>query len=238
MATEQTNERPQDSSFELGRLGRPFFFPIGIPLLIEVEGVTVRMKSTSIGYFADHYLIMKYPAAPMSLSTVLTKGRKITVRYLDNGSVFAFQSGLIAAIASLSVLFVSYPSRLVRHSLRSARRLDCFLPATIVRDSQAPTDAPLGEGVIVDISGTGCGFTAGGSPDGEGLARLSIGDTVILAFKLPGAEEDVRMASVVKRMQQDAEKTNIGLQFNEVEESLKVRITEFVSTLEKFTWET
>lgn len=234
MAAEHVVETPRQVSYDLGRLGRPFFFPVGTPLLVEVEGITLRMKSTSIGYFPDSYLIIKYPAAPMSLSMALTKGKKITVRYLDNGSIFAFQSDLIAALESLNALFISYPTRIVRHSLRNARRIDCFLPAMLGRGE---TNPPLGEGVIVDISGTGCGFTVGGPSEDHAFGRLGIGEAVVVVFKLPGAEEDVRMAATVKRVQQDTEKTTVGLQFDEAEESLKLRLAEFVSTLEKFTWE-
>jgi c-di-GMP-binding flagellar brake protein YcgR len=231
MSAEQAAES-RNVSYELGR-GKSFLFPVSAPLLVEVEGVTLRMKSMSIGVFPDHYLIIKYPVAPMSLSMALAKGKKITVRYLDNGSVFAFQSDLIAALESLNVLFISYPLRLVRHDLRSARRIDCFLPATLGRTS----DSPLGEGVIVDISGTGCGFTAGGSSEEAKLGQINMGDQILLVFKLPGAEEDIRMAATVKRLQQDTEKTNIGLQFDEMEETLKIRLMEFVSTLAKLTWE-
>lgn len=228
-------QKLQNVAYDLGKLGKSFFFPVGNPLLIEIEGVTLRMKSTAIGYSADSYLIIRYPVASMSISSALVKGRKITVRYIDNGNVFAFQSDLILALENVSALFISYPLRIVRHSLRSARRIDCFLPATLSRSTAA--DAPLGDGVIIDISGTGCGVTVGGSAEEDAFGHLRIDEMVVIVFKLPGTEDDIRLEATVKRIQRDSEKTVVGLQFGEIEEELKARLLEFVSTLEKFVWD-
>lgn len=208
-----------------------FFFPVGVPLNVEIEGVSIRMKSTSIGYLADSYLIIRYPLASMSISGLLVKGKKITVRYIHGGSVFAFQSEMIFAHEPTKALFISYPLRLAQHSLRSAKRIDCWLPATLSRDAQTP---PLGEGVIVDMSVSGCGFTA--SSDGT-LTRLEIGAGVSLQVKLPGTGDLMRLTATVRRIQQDHEKTLLGLHFDEMTEDLKTKFLELISTFERFTWD-
>ncbi len=140
MADELADEKVERISFELGKLGRPFFFPIGIPLHVETEGVSIRTKSTSIGYFSDKYLVIKYPIASVSTATMLKEGSRITVRYLDKGTVFAFQSDVIGIVSKPDVLFISYPQRIEQHSLRSAGRVDCHLPCRIVSPNATPSD--------------------------------------------------------------------------------------------------
>ena len=223
-------------SYELNRLGKSFFFPVGIPVQLEIEGVTLRMKSFSVGYLPDAYLIVKYPYSPISISTMLTKGKKVNVRYIDKGVAFAFQSELIAVVEETpNLLLISYPRHIVRQSLRGARRIDCFLPATIFKqDPQDQAETPLGDGIIADISGTGCGFVVLAAREGEAMARLRLGDDVALLSKLPGTEDDIRLPATVKRVQRDSENTNIGLHFKDIEENQKAKLAEFISTLEKF----
>ena len=175
MADEVTEEKIEPISYDLARLGKPFFFPVGIPLQIEIEGVALLMKSTSIGYFSDRYLVIRYPIAPISVSTMLSKGSKITVRYVHKGTIFAFRSELIAVTyETVNALFISYPLRIEQRDLRRARRIGCHLPCRIMRRNPDPTpETPLGDGVIVNISGGGCGLT-GSDLNSEALARLGM----------------------------------------------------------------
>ncbi len=213
-----------------------FFFPVGVPLQIEIEGVTLRMRSTSAGYVANGYLIIRYPLTSISISTVLVKGRKITVRYIDHGTVFAFQSELIAVVdQNPGLLLISYPSRIVQQSLRSAKRIECALPASVFGpDSESGAEVLLGNGVIVDISGTGCACTVGRTLGGEAVSRLRIEDAVVVAFKLPGTEEDIRLDATVKRTQRDADNTTVGLRFKQMDNGLSARLKDFVTAIESF----
>jgi len=240
MAKESEDSRAEGPSYELGKLGKPFFLPVGIPLQIEIEGVSFRMKSVSVGWLPDVCLIIKYPSTPMSITRMLFKGNKVTVRYIDAGSAFGFESELIAvADEPLGILYISYPVHIVRKSLRSSRRIECHLPAQVFRrEPETGEETPLGEGVIVDISRMGCGFTVPGESHDEALAGVRIGDTIVLGFPLPGTENDIALGGKVRRIERDAERTTAGIQFLEIEESLKEKIMSYISALEKFNWET
>ncbi len=239
MAMEPADTGAQGSSFELAKLSKPFFLPVGIPLQIAINGVSFRMKSVSVGCLPDNCLIIRHPSAPMSISRMLFKGNKVTVRYIDGGNAFGFESELIAvADEPARILFISYPLHIVRKSLRSSRRIECYLPAQAFRrDPETSEETPLGEGVIVDISRTGCGFTMPGESQDEALARVGLNDTVVLRFQLPGTEEKIALGGKVTRIQRDAERTNTGIHFHEMEENLKETIMGYISTLEKFDWE-
>ncbi len=237
MAKEFMDGKVEQIAYELGRLGRPFFFPVGIPLQIEIEGASLRMNSVSLGYSPGSYLIIKYPTAPISISTVLSKGKKITVRYVCDGNVFAFESELITvAYETVNALFISYPVRIASQGLRDTRRTPCYLRSKLIqRNSDHAPETPLCEGVIVDISATGCAFTrAGGDPPINALAHLHIGDAIVVLLELPGTEGYSRILGHVKRMQRDTEQTSIGIKFEAMEETLKTQLVDFIGILEKF----
>ncbi len=226
--------RDDVASYELGDLRTPFSFPVGIPLQIEIEGVALRMASTSVGYLADKYLVIQYPPASMSISGRLSKRNRIVVRYLSGGTVFGFESELLAVVhENVNALFLSYPRDIARKVLRRSRRLGCHLPAKILcRGSDTSESEPVGEGVIVDISRIGCGLTAIGGPQGKALMDIRMGETVILNFPLPGMAGDVAIQGEVKRIEQEKERTKIGIGF-EKEETLNAQLQDYISVLEE-----
>ena len=131
---------------DIGMLSMPFSFPVGIPLQIEIEGISFKMASTSIGYLADRYLVIKYPHHFDIYFENVLQGDKIGVRYLDRGTVFGFESELIADAQNLSALFISYPLRIVRKDLRRSRRMGCYLPAKVLRHNQdSGENEPFGD---------------------------------------------------------------------------------------------
>lgn len=230
MASEFADDRVLS---DIGMLSMPFSFPVGIPLQIEIEGISFKMASTSIGYLADRYLVIKYPTTSISISRMLFKGNKIGVRYLDRGTVFGFESELIADAQNLSALFISYPLRIVRKDLRRSRRMGCYLPAKVLRHNQdSGENEPFGDGVIVDISRTGCGLTALRGSNSDVFVGVQVGDTVILNFQLPGTDDDTAINGKVKSVQRDTEKTKVGIAF-ETEENLDTKVIEYVAALEE-----
>jgi c-di-GMP-binding flagellar brake protein YcgR len=238
MTKESTDDSAQAFSHELGKLGRSFFLPVGIPLQIEIEGVSFRMKSVSVGWLADTCLVITYPFTPMSISRMLYKGNKITVRYVDGGNAFGFESELLAvADEPAKLLYIAYPTHIIRKSLRSSRRMECHLPAQVfLRDPETGEETPLGEAVIVDISRTGCGFAMAGESRDEAVTGVRIGDIVVLRFPLPGTENTIALSGKAKRIQRDAERTNAGIHFDEIEENFREKIMAYISDLEKFDW--
>jgi hypothetical protein len=50
-------------------------------------------------------------------------------------------------------------------------------------------------------------------------------------------ENRIELSGNIKNIQRDSQKISMGIQFNDIDEERKMRITEYVSTLEKFSWE-
>jgi c-di-GMP-binding flagellar brake protein YcgR len=239
MAEENASLDELISLYDLRKSGKPFFFPAGLQIQVEISGVSIKMSSISVGYLADNYLIIKYPSTGAfgSIASKLFKGNKVTVRYISNGSVFGFQSELLGTTSvPARLLFIACPSVIARHNLRSNRRFECYLPADLNVDRVKGGDV-VQEGIITDISSTGCSFNmVKGSPE-QSLPDVRLTDTIVLRSQLPGMENRIELSGNVKNMQRDSQGIRMGIMFNEIEEERKMRIIEYISTLEKFSWE-
>ena len=74
------------------------------------------------------------------------------------------------------------------------------------------------------------------SPD-RVLPDVRVNDAVILHLQLPGMENRIELSGNIRNIQRDSQKISMGIQFNDIDEERKMRITEYISTLEKFSWE-
>lgn len=223
----------------LTSLGKPFFLPVGIPLQLEITDVSVKMNSMSIGYIADKCLIIKYPNTGGfgPISNKLFKGNKITVRYINDGSVFGFQSDLLGvATDPVRVLFLGYPHLIARHSLRAAKRVGCCLPADLAIDHMKKEDfvsEAFNGGIVEDISELGCNYCMVRDFPDTPFPAVAVGDGVTLSLRLPGADEEVLLPGDVKRVDKDVRKVSVGIQFREISEEKKKGIRDYVCTVER-----
>ena len=53
MTEEQASHEDRMSPQDLRKSGKPFFFPVGTSLQVEIGGVSLKMGSVSVGYLAD-----------------------------------------------------------------------------------------------------------------------------------------------------------------------------------------
>jgi c-di-GMP-binding flagellar brake protein YcgR len=227
------------SLYDFGRSGRPFFFPVGLPVQIEISGVSIKMSSVSVGYLTDNCLIIKYPSTGAfgSIASRLFKGNKVTVRYISDGDVLGFQSELLATISEpVKLLFVAYPTLIARRSLRSSRRVECYLPADL-NVERAKNGDIVRDGIVTDISGMGCNLNMVKESPDRVLPDVRVNDSVVLHLQLPGMENRIDLSGNIRNIQRDSQKISMGIQFNDIDEEKKMRITDYISTLEKFSWE-
>ena len=222
------------------RLGRSFFLPVGTPLQIEINDVSVKMSSTAVGYVAETCLIIKHPSTGGfgPVSNKLFKGNKITVRYISNGSVFGFQSELLGvANDPVRLLFLRYPKLIARHSLRKSRRVGCYLPADLVINhvtEEAPVPETFRGGIVEDISELGCNYCMIKDFPDMPFPTIEVGETVTLSLLLPGTENEVQLRGSVRRIERDVRRIGVGIQFCDITEEMKRGIVEYISAVEKF----
>ena len=219
-------------------LGMSFFPPIGTALQIEIQDVSVKMSSMAVGYVAKKCLIITYPNTGTfgSVSNKLFKGNKVTVRYMNGGNVFGFQTELAGVINDpVRLLFLEFPTRIARHTLRSCKRVGCYLPADLIIERlQQGASLRVFSGIVEDISESGCSFCMVEDPPNALFPEIEVGDAVELSLRLPGPENDLRLSGDVRRVQQDTRRISVGIQFRDVTNEKKKIIVDYVSVLAKF----
>lgn len=244
-----TTVNSQDPICDLGEevldVGKSFVLPVGTPLQIEVEGVTPRLNSLSVGRLSGYYLIIKQPVTGFgSIAAKLFRGAKITVRYISGGDIFAFQSEVIGVTTeSPRLIFIAYPALVVRRSLRGSRRVLCYLPAELIKEQDRGRGIRVEiayRGIISDISLSGCGFDMmKGSPDDadEVLPEVAENEMVKLRIEFPGLENKIELSGEIRRAQRDGRRLNVGIKFRQAAEAVRSRIALYIQTIKKYSTE-
>lgn len=131
--------------------GRRLDIELGTLALLQVEGLHQRLKTTLVGMETDSYTIFKLPNISIGLKHVLFKGNSIVVHYHQHGSIFSYEARILGTTTDpVRLLFLSMPRVIEEQSLRSAKRVDCYIPCNI---NIFEEDCP---GTIVDLSTAGC----------------------------------------------------------------------------------
>lgn len=220
-------------------VGDSFILPVGSQLQITLDGVAVTLNSLSIGFYPGRYIILNHPynASLGQITHKLFKGNKITIRYLNSGNIFAFQSTIIGVTSEpFRLLFITYPTQIVRHNLRKDRRVECYLPAELLGRNKKEEDVISDlayNGIITDISISGCSFDILNIPSIQTMPYVRINGLITLRTQLPGIERTIDLFGEIRRMRQDSNKINIGILFH-VSGDVKKIIAEYVFAAEKF----
>lgn len=225
---------------EIIDVGKSFVLPVGSSLQIGLDGVTMTLNSMSAGFIPERYIIIVHPHKENlgPITNKLFKGNNITVRYLNSGNIFAFRSTIIGAINDpFKLVFIEYPTKLVRHSLRKDRRVQCYLPAELLNgnkmDENINSEMPY-SGIISDLNISGCSFDMIVVPGLKMLPYVRVDGAIALRMQMPGIENKLELFGVIKRMTRDSKKINIGILFQEVDAMTVNRIAEYIKTIEKF----
>ncbi|MBI5463219.1 MAG: flagellar brake protein [Gammaproteobacteria bacterium] len=124
---------------------------MGTPLFVEIDGIEGKLKSKLIGLEPGSYLVIATPHGPPGARSKFTPGNRVTLRYVNQGSVYGFETGILGDVRTpVNLLLIAYPRMIVEKSLRKAERFDCYIPCHI------EAAGITGDGTIVDISMAGC----------------------------------------------------------------------------------
>jgi hypothetical protein len=235
MTSEDRNQ--PSTTDEVLDVSESFVLPVGTPLQLEIEGIATRMQSVSIGWLPGNYIVIRQPSTGMgSIANKLFKGNTITVRYLSDGEVLAFQSQVVAANDFPRVIFIGYPTTVVRRSLRASRRFVCYLSAELeIQPDNPDLVADAYRAILTDISLLGCGLDVSKESNSKAkkLPYVTMNETVKIRMKFPRAEYLTEVRGEVRRTQRDERKLNIGIRFDESVERVKNEIAQYIETIEK-----
>jgi len=213
----------------IDNLGQRISVEIGTPVKIEVQDIELPLQSSIVGLEAEKYIIIKAPEPFKRIQHKLYPGNELIIRYISNGTVFAFQTKMIETITSpIPLLFINYPQIIQQHELRGQKRVNCQIPARIVSHDLENV------GCIIDMASSGCRCiiqTKKNSP----LIKFDLENELVLKCIFPGSKELVALPGIIKNVKRTAHEYDLGVYFSSdlPLESQKI-LTWFVATLEKF----
>ena len=76
------------------------YIDIGTKVYLEIEGVNFSVTSIFIGMLKDEFMIITLPKRYKSVKNKLFPANKMVVKYLYDGSVYAFQTTVIETITT------------------------------------------------------------------------------------------------------------------------------------------
>ena len=192
----------------------------GTELMLQVDGVYGHLKSELIGLRAGHYLIIRTPAGPPGFSSKLYRGNTIIVRYLAEGTACGFQTHIMTTITEPEPLtFIECPRLVQEKTLRSARRIDTYLPCKVAVQQQTT------EGNIIDLSRTGFRCMLPAHVHDRPL-RVHVGDPVVTAVHLEGTP--LRINGKVRNVHPFHASLQVGVHFDGLDKVTDGRIVEYL----------
>ena len=197
---------------------------VGQRVEIQVSGLNVpaRFQTDFIGAVKGRWFIVAMPDGKRygELRDNLHEGVPLIVRFVlenENGEICAFRTDIDFVVNHpTKMLFLDWPDKVESRVIRQGRRFDAFLPATINRlDENNETELSM-EGIILDVSETGCRIKHQVAMDEDGsLAKpdWENGQRVTLAAQQKG-NGTLNIGCIVRQTKLKGKECELGLQFN------------------------
>ena len=201
---------------------------IGTELQLEIKDVSSRFKSEMLGMEVNKYIIAKVPMiVDDSFGEKCSELDKpeVICRYLYEGSIFGFQSYLLnITLQQPRLLFIEYPEKVEKQSVREHERVSCMLPCKIKAESLVL------DGTVLDLSLSGTLVSVHDEKKGSTdlVEILSKAYMVDFLLQLPGEPKAFIIPAIRKVVRRDDEMLNIGLQFCNVGNEVSRKIECFI----------
>ncbi len=198
---------------------------IGSKLFVDIDGVDFTVNSIFVGMRVNEYMIITPPAKSANIKSKIYPGNAILVKYLYDGTVYAFQSAIIEFIVEpINIIAIQYP-RLVQHQeLRDTKRSPCVIPA---KAGTRTMDVPI---VVFDINKKGCRFKYQENRDKK--IRFHLNDAFTLHIKLPGISEEQSARVRVKNIQRQNNQVEIGVVYEAVQSMFLKRLADYLFSVD------
>lgn len=203
------------------------YIDIGTQVYLEIAGVNFSVTSVFIGMLKDEFMIVTLPKRYKSVQNKLFTGNKIVVKYLFDGSVFAFQTSVIETITNpIKALALEYPKIVQKRELRIVKRNFVVIPGRV---EAKKTEFPI---VVFDISKNGLRFKY--NDDKQNMSTLKENDLVRVYCKFPGISEEVGALSVVRNVKREQGQLSIGIEYQNISKAFLTPLMHFLYSIEDF----
>ncbi|MCF6246987.1 MAG: flagellar brake protein [Desulfobacula sp.] len=203
------------------------YIDIGTKVYLEIEGVNFSVTSIFIGMLQDEFMIITLPKRFKTVENKLFPSNKIVVKYLYDGSVFAFQTTVIELITNpIKAIALEYPKVVQKRELRVVKRNNVVIPGRI---EAKKVELSI---VIFDFSKNGCRFQY--HDDKTSMSPLREGDLLRLYSQFPGILDEVGAMACVRNVRREQGKLSVGVQFQDITQSFLTPLMHFLYSIEDF----
>ncbi|MFD2166293.1 flagellar brake protein [Thalassotalea euphylliae] len=184
--------------------------------------VNTRLKALLVGYEIGKYILVRPPeiTTASGLKNILVEGNIVIVRYIVEGTTgkcYAFK----AAIKHITkhphtLLFLDYPQKIESRELRTHQRFTTHIPASIWSTTNRQEGQHRIEGIISDISASGCGFSF--QTENE---KLKVNKTDVMISLALREDEKIEIPALVCNSRFEQGKVFVGIKFNEADKQVE-----------------
>jgi hypothetical protein len=190
------------------------YIDIGTQVYLEIEGVNFSATSIFIGMLKDEFMIFTLPKRYKSIKDKLLPSDTLVVKYLYEGSIYAFQTKVIETITNpIKALALGYPKVVQKRELRIAKKKIFSM-------------------VVFDISKKGCRFKY--RENIKSMSSLREGDLLRIYCKFPGVADEIGAMACVKNIKRAQGQFTIGAEFQDMTKAFLMPLMQFLFSIEDF----
>jgi c-di-GMP-binding flagellar brake protein YcgR len=202
-----------------------FSMDAGTKLLMDVNGLGVKVYSYFVGMVRGRFIMTQIPFAPDQnrehIFQFLYPQNRVTVRYIQEGSALGFHCEIMKYImVPYPLMFLSYPGKIETYELRKHKRLNCLFQSTAIIGDQ-----PF-RSMITDLSTGGCQLII---PGKENPPTCAVDDLIRLKCASLLSENGSTIEGRVMRFQKNEHKCLVGLKFQPLAPAVSAQIEDFVT---------
>lgn len=203
------------------------YIDIGTKVYVEIEGVDFSVTSIFIGLLKDEFMIITLPKRYKSVKNKLFPSDTMVVKYLYDGSVYAFQTSVIETITKpIRALAIAYPKVVQQRELRVVKRNNVVIPARVEAKKTSFS------AVVFDISKNGCRFKY--HDNIPNTSSLREGDLIRIYCQFPGVGDEVGTMACVKNIKRTQGQLTVGAKFQDPTKDFLMPLMHFLYSIEDF----
>ena len=201
-----------------------FSMELGSTIQIQFSEKSRRVNAKFIGMDPGAYIIVTLPKIE-ELKEQLFREEKIILRYITDGTIFGFESNVIALnVQPVNMLFLTYPRKIQSCEIRKHNRFDCTYYSHII------VSGVNYKGMITNISMGGCQFVMDQLGE-HGTSEVKAGDSVNLSFQTLEERPFESLTGEVRNIKCSDSRVEIGIRFLDLQDNVKGVLIECIRNL-------
>ncbi len=193
----------------------------GTRLQLKPAGTGETLSGILVGMVHEKTLIVNLKGY-----TDLTglKGKTAQISYLHEGSLIEFSTAVLQVLEQpVQLIFLGFPKKINKKTLRSLDRTPCYLPALLITSKEAF------KCIINNISDSGCNVVL--KTQNTKPPLLNLKEIIQLNFKLPGNPKEIDISGKIRNVKKADREINAGVQFSYISDDITRQLNAFIASL-------